>query len=176
MKTQFFPALVKMLTEVEEDNETWAETVDGEEGAGNDIHSAALSAISRLSLDMKETFTLDACKPVFAESFTHADWKVRQAGYLTFGLIAEACKDYLKSNIDNAMQTACKGLQDENIRVRYASLSCLALVLTELSPTAQLKYHQELVPALLNIIQNEQVLKVQTHGISCMINFTQGLI
>lgn len=65
---------------------------------------------------------------------------------------------------------------DEHVRVRYAGLSCLALVLTELSPTAQLKYHAELIPALLNIIQNETTLKVQTHGISCMINFTSGLI
>lgn len=176
MKTKFFPGLVKMLSEVEEDNATWAETIDGEEGVGNDIHSAALSAISRLSLDMKENFVLDAVKPVFAESFTHADWKIRQAGYLTFGLIAESTKEYLKANMESTMQTACQALQDQNVRVRYAGLSCLALVLTELSPIAQLKYHTELIPALLNIIQNEETLKVQTHAISCMINFTQGLI
>lgn len=176
MKTKFFPALVKMLSEVEEDNQVWAETIDGEDETGNNTHSAALAAISRLSLDMKENFVLEACKPVFAESFTHQDWKIRQAGYLTFGLIAESCKDYMKANLDNAMQTACKALQDENVRVRYSGLSCLALVLTELSPVAQLKFHSELIPALLNIIQNEQILKVQTHAISCMINFTSGLI
>lgn len=136
MKTKFFPALVKMLSEVEEDNLVWTETIDGEDETGNNSHSAALAAISRLSLEMKENFMLEACQPVFAESFTHADWKIRQAGYLTFGLIAESCKEYMKSNIDLAMQTACKALQDENIRVRHAGLSCLALVLTELSPTA----------------------------------------
>jgi len=82
----------------------------------------------------------------------------------------------MRNDIDSVMQTACKGLQDENVRVRYAGLSCLALVLTELSPIAQQKYHQELIPALLQIIQNEQILKVQTHAISCLINFTSGLI
>ena len=176
MKTKFFPALVKMLTEVEEDNEEWAAKIEGEDTTATDVHTSAIAAIGRLSLDMKETFMLDAVKPVFAESFTHADWKVRQAGYLTFGLIAESCRDYMKKNMDNAMQTACKGLQDENPRVRYAGLSCLGLILTELSPHAQLKYHQELVPALLNIMQNEKVLKIQTHAISCTINFTSGLI
>jgi hypothetical protein len=55
-------------------------------------------------------------------------------------------------------------------------LSCVALVLTELSPVAQQKYHQELVPALLKIIKEEQSLKLQTHGLSCLINFTNGLI
>jgi len=160
MKTKFFPALVKMLTECEEDNEVWSDTIEGEDGTGNDAHSAALAAIGRLSLDMKEQFMLEACKPVFQQSFAHVDWKVRQAGFLTFGLIAESCRDYMKANLDDAMQTACKGLQDENPRVRYAGLSCLALVLTELSPTAQFKYHKELVPVLLNIIANEKILKI----------------
>ena len=176
MKTSFFPALVKMLTECEQDMDTWAETIEGEDGVGNDLHSAGLAAIGRLSLDMKENFILEAAKPIFAQGFTHSDWTVRQAAFLTFGLIAESCKDYMKANLDLAMQTACKGLQDEHPRVRYAGLSCLALVLTELSPSAQLKFHQELVPVLLNMISTEKILKLQTHAISCMINFTQGLI
>jgi hypothetical protein len=95
---------------------------------------------------------------------------------MTFGLIAESCRDYMRQNMDVAMQTAAKGLQDENHRVRYAALSCLALVLTEVSPSAQLKFHQELVPVLLNLISNEKLLKLKTHAISCMINFTNGLI
>ena len=66
----------------------------------------------------------------------------------------------MMANMDDVMQTACKSLQDENVRVRYSGLSCLALVLTELSPVAQQKYHAELIPALLNIIQSEQTLKV----------------
>jgi len=77
MKTKFFPALVKMLTEVEEDNDVWTENMDEEDGTGSDVHSAAFMAISRLSIEMKENFMVDACKPIFAESFTHADWKVR---------------------------------------------------------------------------------------------------
>jgi hypothetical protein len=125
---------------------------------------------------MKETFMLEASTPVFAESLGHADWKIRQAGYMTFGLVAESCGDHLRANLDKAMQTACTGLTDANVRVRYAALSCTALVLTELSPLAQQKHHQELVPALLKIIKEEQSLKLQTHGLSCLINFTNGLI
>lgn len=95
---------------------------------------------------------------------------------MTYGLISESCKDYLKANMDMAMQTACKGLTDENPRVKYAGLSCLALVLTELSPLAQQKYHQELVPVLLNIMKDEKLNKIRTHAVSCMLNFTTGLI
>jgi hypothetical protein len=76
-KDVFFPALVQMLAEVEEDNDTWAETVDGEDGTGNDVHSAAISALGRFSLDMKQEFVLAASKQVFGEGLGHADWKIR---------------------------------------------------------------------------------------------------
>lgn len=153
MKSDFFLSLFQMLTECEDDLETWAEMIEGEDGSsGNDAHSAALGAIGRLSIDMKEKFTLAASGQIIEQSLTHEDWKVRQAGYLTFGVIAEACREHMKSKMEHTMQTSVKGLQDAHPRVRYAALTCLALLLTELSPHAQKKYHGELVPCLLSII------------------------
>jgi len=42
-----------LLTECEEDMDTWVESVDDEYGTGNDAYSAGVSAIERLSLVMK---------------------------------------------------------------------------------------------------------------------------
>jgi ABC-type xylose transport system permease subunit len=94
---------------------------------------------------------------------------------MLMGLIAEACKESMIKNMDEAMKIACAGIIDENIRVRYAGLSCLALVLTELSPKAQKKYHGELMPVLMKMMIEESLLKVQTHTISTIINFAKGL-
>jgi len=55
---------------------------------------------------------------------------------MLMGLIAESCKESMNKNIDGAMKTACSGIMDEHPRVRYAGLSCIALLLTELSPIA----------------------------------------
>lgn len=52
------------------------------------------------------------------------------------GLIAEACRDSMKKNMDEAMKMACSGIVDQHMRVRYAGLTCTALLLTELSPIA----------------------------------------
>ena len=52
------------------------------------------------------------------------------------GLIAESCKESMKKNMDEAMKVACSGVIDANPRVRYAGLSCTALLLTETSPIA----------------------------------------
>jgi hypothetical protein len=47
----------------------------------------------------------------------------------------------MMKNMDEAMKLACQGIMDQNVRVRHAGLSCLALLLTELAPKAQKKYH-----------------------------------
>jgi len=94
---------------------------------------------------------------------------------MVMGLISEACKESMSKNMAEAMKMACIGVVDENARVRYAGLSCLALLLTELSPKAQKKYHQELMPVLLKMMSTESLIKMQTHAVSTVINFANGL-
>ena len=149
IKTEFYPALIQMLTECEEDMDTWTETVDDEFGTGNDIYSTGISSIERLAVQMKEAVTLEACGPVISQCLMHEDWKVRQAGFLASGLISESCKEHMKNNMDTAFNTACKGIQDNHPRVKYAGLICLTHLLVQLKPLPQKKYHAELVPALL---------------------------
>lgn len=56
----FFPALVSMLTEVEEDDDTWAEEVENKDMLGSDPYSTAVQAISRFCRDIGEKKTLEA--------------------------------------------------------------------------------------------------------------------
>ena len=81
----------------------------------------------------------------------------------------------MKKNMDEAMKTSCSGLTNGNPIVRYAALSCTGLLLSELSPTAQKKYHQELLPVLMEMMKNEKFMKVKAQSISCTINFMRGL-
>ena len=79
---------------------------------------------------------------------------------MLMGLIAEACKTSMKKNMDEAMKLACSGLIDSHPIVRYAGLSCTALLLTELSPHAQRKYHQELFQVLIKMMSSEELVKL----------------
>lgn len=92
------------------------------------------------------------------------------------GLIAEACQESMLKNMDEAMKMACNGILDSEPRVRYAGLSCLALLLTELAPKAQKKYHAELMPVLMKMMATETTIKIQTHVVSTIINFAKGLL
>lgn len=49
------------------------------------------------------------------------------------------------------------------------------MLFTELAPKAQIKYHAEVLPVLVNLMINEPLLKMQTQATSAVLNFVQGL-
>ena len=133
-KTMFLTGLARMLTEVETDFDTWSTTED--DANSTDPYNTAINAINRLALDLGEKTVLPVATALIQEMVKSADWKQRQAAYMLMGLISESCKDSMKKNMAEAMKMGCMGIVDENPRVRYAGLSCVALLLTELAPTA----------------------------------------
>ena len=55
----FLPALVQMLTEVEEDEQTWAESTEEKEAVSNtDPHNVAINAINCISNDLGEKIVM----------------------------------------------------------------------------------------------------------------------
>ena len=60
-KTMFIPALVQMLTEVDDDIESWANTPEESESSSNDPYNTAVNAINRLSMDLGEKLILPTC-------------------------------------------------------------------------------------------------------------------
>jgi len=134
-----------------------------------------MGAITRLSLDIGEKTTLASTQPIIAECLASGEWVKRYAGYMLFGLIAEPCADSLKKNLDEAIKTASKGIQDENARVRYTSLIAMAMLFANLGPAVQYKYHAELMPVLIKLMLEEPLVKMQAQATSAMLNFVTGL-
>jgi hypothetical protein len=50
MKTAFAPALVQLVTECEDDDEVWASSNNDEDETGNNVYSAGIGFIERLTL------------------------------------------------------------------------------------------------------------------------------
>ena len=107
MSSLFAPSLVQLVTECEEDNATWAESFDDEDGTGNSAYAAGISSIERLSVDLKDKFTLAAFDPLINTCIASEDWKIKQAGYMTFGLITESCKEPMKTKLEPVLTMAC---------------------------------------------------------------------
>lgn len=132
--TKLFPALVQMLTEVEEDEATWVETVENKEMLGSDPYSIAVSQISRLVGDLGEKKTLEAAQPLISKCIQSQHWQERQAGFTLSGLIAEPCKEFFKKNLGEVFGCAKQGVSDAHYRVKYAGLSAMAMMYSECAP------------------------------------------
>ena len=175
-KTQLYPALIGMLMEVTTDDAEWLTEAEDIENFETNPASTAKSSIERLSADLGEKTTLACCQPIIAEA-VRADEAVRkQAGYTLLGLIAETCQESFEKNLNEAMQMATAGVQDASQRVRYAGLGALASLMENLSPSVQLKFHQDLMPTLGRLMVEEPSLKMQTQATRSVLSFCKGLL
>ena len=92
VKTQFYPALFQMITEVpfEDDLEEWANEKEEEDITRTDPHAVAREALMRFSRIIGENVTIEASSELIKAAITNEDWKKRQAGYFYLGYIAES--------------------------------------------------------------------------------------
>lgn len=67
-------------------------------------------------------------------------------------MISDTCAETFRKNIDEIIKMSASGLLHENPRVRYEALTSLGLLLNELSPDAQKKFHSDLLPALMKLM------------------------
>ena len=97
-------------------------------------------------------------------------------GFTFLGMISEACKKSFKTNLDDDAKMSVSGFQSENPRVRFEALQSTGLLLNDLAPTFQTKFHQDLMPALLTLMASESELKMQTQATAAMTSMIRGLI
>lgn len=178
IKTEFYPALFQMITEVpyEDDLEEWANDHEEEDVTRTDPHGVAREALVRFARIIGEKVTIEASSDLIKRAITDSDWRVRQAGYFYLGYIAESCKNIFSKNLEETMKMAASGVVDEHPRVQYAGLTCLGLMLAEQAPKAQKTFHGEIMPQLMAIMNSDALLKVKAQATSAAVNFVRELI
>lgn len=180
VKSEFFPALFKMMCECElaEDDEQveWSNRIEADELSKTDVHSCAKLSLARFAKSIGEKTTIAATTELLKASIVDGNWKVRHAGYFFLGYLAEACKTSFAENLDEIMRMAASGCVDPHPRVKYAGLTCLGLMLQEQAPKAQKKFHAEILPQLMTIMDQDELFKIKATATSAAINFVRELI
>lgn len=111
-----------MMTQVEDadDLQAWADKPEEEILTKNDPASIAAEALERIAEYLGEKTTIACSSSIIHEAVSNTgDWKVRQAGYMYLGMIAESCHKTFKKNLDDTIRMSARGLVDEHPRVRY---------------------------------------------------------
>lgn len=78
--------------------------------------------------------------------------------------------------MDDVAKMAVSGFAHENPRVRFEALQSTGLLLNDLAPQFQEKYHAEMIPALLKLMNNEAHIKLQYQSTACMTSLIRGFI
>jgi hypothetical protein len=165
-----------MLEEVEDDTETWADTTEEDEISATGPASTAMDAIRRLALDLGEKTTIAVAQPLIAANIAKENWQAKQAGYILLGLISESCVEFFKKRLDEVTKTACGGVEDANVRVKFASLSAMTEIFASLAPQVQQKFHADVLPKVVKIMQEEQTVKMQVQAATTLQSFISGFI
>ncbi len=179
LKTHLFPSLMHMLAQpIHPDSlQEWNEQEEEEIQARNDASAVAADSINRIASDLGEKTIIATTTHLIKEALEQKDnWQLRQAGYLFLGMISDTCAEMFRKNLDEIIRMSASGLLDPHPRVRYESLTSLGLLLSVLCPDAQKRFHDQLIPVLLKMMEGEEMIKVRTQATSCMVNFVRGLI
>ena len=156
--------------------EAWFAEEDTELQAKNDPASVAADSVQRLSVFLGEKTTLACSSALIKSAIESPNWKEKCMGFVMLGQISESCKKSFLSNLDDVAKMSVSGFTHENPRVRYDALQSTGLLLNDLAPKFQSKYHQDLVPVLVNMMNTETKLKMQTQATACMTSLIRGLI
>lgn len=179
------PLVLALMCEVEENAQWVAEFDDPEtftEGSKSDdnISDAASAAIDRLSTSLGGAAVLPVAIPVIKEFLGDADWRKRRAALYATCLLGEGSKQLMTRELDNVMGMVVPFLSDAHPRVQYAALHSIGQLAEDFSEVEkgknfQAKYHAVVLPALTELIANEQgVLRTRALAASVVINFCNG--
>ena len=141
----------------------------------NDPSRVAAEALDRISEALGDKVTITASSQVINELVKHEDWKFRQAGFLFLAMISATCSKTIRKNMDEIFTMNFNGLLDQHPRVRYQALMSIGLIMNELSPDFQNKFHLILMPQMFKMMHEESFIKLKAQVVSTTCCFVRGL-
>jgi signal recognition particle GTPase len=159
----------------EEEGEDWENCADPEDESltGNSDHAQGLSAISRLAIELEKS----AGKPILEKISIAlsvsppegvAPWKYPYGGLMALGHATEGLQKIVKADMQQVVSSVIGFMTNPSARVRYAAVSCLALMVIEYEDNCiQEKFAHHIFPAISTLLLDPTVrVRAQT-AVSC---------
>jgi hypothetical protein len=104
------------------------------------------------------------------------DWIRQHTGIITLGIINEGCHDLLATNLSEYLGFFLRFTTHENPRLRWAACTTIGLACSEFEAELVLKQHSLILPAIMNCLGPNNMLKVQTQAACCLENYLRVLV
>lgn len=170
------PVLMNIITEQPDDLKEWLNSEDTHELSSNSVHAGAVEAFSGLNEGMGSKFMLQKTIQLAFRFISSDNWKEKYAGLMSLAMLFEGSKKHFEDELENFIKLLIPTLQFSNVKVLYASMTCIALLMTEFSPELQLNHHASILPPVIQILQSAPEIKLRLRAVSMLINFFRELL
>ncbi|XP_028972464.2 importin-5 [Esox lucius] len=166
------PQMLAMMVDLEEDEE-WAMADELEDDDFDSNAVAGESALDRIACGLGGKIVLPMIKQHIMTMLQNPDWKYRHAGLMALSAIGEGCHQQMEAILNEIVSFVLLFCQDPHPRVRYAACNAIGQMATDFAPTFQKKFHDKVISALLQTMEDQTNPRVQAHAAAALINFTE---
>ncbi|CAN4114708.1 unnamed protein product [Withania somnifera] len=160
--TRLLCLLIVMLVHIEDDP-SWENATSDDKNEGE------------LSINCIRGDVIVPSCPASCFNFLHDQaWRIRHAAVTAIGLISEGCSKALLLEMDKLVETIVNLIHDGHPRVRWATIHSIGQLSKHLSPRFQEQYHQQLLPALIQVLDDFDYPRVQTQATSAIMLFSHN--
>ncbi|XP_060681846.1 importin-5 [Hemiscyllium ocellatum] len=170
--SQAIPQMLAMMVDLEND-ENWSNSDELEDDDFDSNAVAGESALDRIACGLGGKVVLPLIKEHIMQMLQNPDWKYRHAGLMALSAIGEGCHQQMEGILNEIVNFVLLFLQDPHPRVRYAACNAIGQMATDFAPTFQRKFHDKVISALLQTMEDQANPRVQAHAAAALINFTE---
>uniref|UniRef100_A0A4W3GRT8 Karyopherin (importin) beta 3 n=1 Tax=Callorhinchus milii TaxID=7868 RepID=A0A4W3GRT8_CALMI len=170
--SQAIPQMLTMMVDLEDD-ENWSNSDELEDDDFDSNAVAGESALDRIACGLGGKVVLPLIKEHIMQMLQNPEWKYRHAGLMALSAIGEGCHQQMEGILNEIVNFVLMFLQDPHPRVRYAACNAIGQMATDFAPTFQRKFHDKVISALLQTMEDQANPRVQAHAAAALINFTE---
>lgn len=166
------PLILQMMTDLEDDDE-WSTSDQIADDDNSDNNVIAESALDRLACGLGGKAVLPHIINTIPTMLRHNDWQQRHAALMAISAIGEGCHKQMEAMLDDVMTGVLNFLRDPHPRVRYAACNAIGQMSTDFAPIFEKKFHEQVVPGLLDLLDDVANPRVQAHAGAALVNFSE---
>ncbi|XP_031115495.1 importin-5-like isoform X2 [Ipomoea triloba] len=158
-----------------DDGDDWELADDDDTEVGKkSLACYAEDAWRRLAIALRGEVIVGNPPDLLAKYIKDDNWKRRYAAVTAVGLITSGCSKMLIQYLEVSMEKILELVTDLHPRVRWAAIHTIGEFSIYLCPHLQEQYHHQIIPALLQAIDDLAHPRLQTHGATALMLFTRN--
>lgn len=166
------PLILKMMTDLFDDDE-WAVSDEIDDDDTGDNNVIAESALDRLACGLGGKAILPHIVSNIPTMLNNPDWKHRHAALMAISAAGEGCHKQMETMLESITEGTLKYLIDPHPRVRYAACNAIGQMATDFAPIFEKKFHHQVIPGLLTLLDDHANPRVQAHAGAALVNFSE---